>query len=98
MRRKISYASCRRWRRFQKRRKEAPLHRLSPSITLISLYLSLNLSALTRSKKEMKIQNKRIRKEEPLHYTTLKDRKPSLILNLLGFQASAAIFIGKRDF
>ena len=41
----------------------------------------------------MKIQKK---KEEHLHYTTLKERKPSLIQNLLPFQVSAGVYIGER--
>jgi len=38
----------------------------------------------------MKIQKK---EEEHLHYTTLKDRKPSLIPNLLVFRASTGLYI-----
>ena len=96
MRRNTSQASCRRWRRLHWRRKETPLHRLSLSIISISLYLSLNLSVLL---KDLKRKWKYKRKEqEHLHYTTLKDRKPSLILNLLPFQAFAGVFIGKRGF
>ena len=44
----------------------------------------------------MKIQNKR--KEENLHYPTLKDRKPSLKTKLLAFRPNPALFIGKRWF
>jgi len=39
----------------------------------------------------MKIQKKR-------RTPTLKDRKPSLILNLLAFRASAGVYIGERGF
>ena len=78
-------------------RKEAPLHRLSPSITSISLYLSLNLSALLQDLKR-KWKYKRKKEEEHLHYTTLEDRKLSLNPNLLSFWPNPAIFIGKRRF
>jgi len=44
----------------------------------------------------MKIQKKR--KEEYLHYPTLKGRKPNIFLNLLAFQVSAGPFIGTRSF
>jgi len=45
---------------------------LSPSITSISLYLSLNhLSPTIRSKQNKNIKEKK-REEEYLHYTTLK--------------------------
>ena len=44
----------------------------------------------------MKIQNKR--KEEHLHCTTLKERKSSLLADLLAFQVSAGLYIGKKSF
>jgi len=69
MRKKVSQAWCRRWRRLHWRRKEAPLHRLSPSITSIPLYLSESLSPTTRSKKKWKYKRN---EEEHLHYTILK--------------------------
>ena len=72
-RRNVSQASCRRWRRLHWRRlhwrrKEAPLHRLSSSITSIPLYLSLNLSALLQDLKR-KENTKEMKKNT---YTTLK--------------------------
>jgi len=45
----------------------------------------------------MKIQ-KKIRKEEHRHYTTLKERKPSLVDYLLASRASVGLYIGKRSF
>ena len=73
MRRRSSQASCRRWRRLHWRRKEAPLHRLSPSITSIPLYLSLNLSALLQD-----LKGKENTKEIKWRTPTLKHRNPSL--------------------
>ena len=54
-----------------------------------------SLSPTTRFKNKLKIQKK---EEEYLHYTTLKDKKPSLILNLPLFRASVEVFISKRGF
>ena len=38
------------------------------------------------------------KEEEHLYYTTLKDRKPSLISNMLAFWASTGVYIGERGF
>ena len=77
-RRKVSKASCRRWRRFHRRRKEAPLHRLSPSITSIPLYLSLNLSALLQDLKRNENTREMIWRAPT--YTNLKHRKNQQLL------------------
>ena len=94
-RKKVSQASCRRWRRLQWRRKEIILHRLSLSITSISIFLSLNLSALLQDLKT-KCKYKR-KEEEHLHYPTLKHRKPSLKVKTASFLVSAGLFISERS-
>ena len=78
MRRKTSKKSCRWWRRLHWKRKEAPLYRLSPSITSIPLYLSLNLSALMHALKRK--ENTREIKWRASTYTNLKHRKNQKLL------------------
>ena len=95
-RRKVSQTSCKRWRRLHWRRKEAPLHRLSPSITSISLYLSLNLSALLQDLKRK--ENTKEKKGRTPTYTTLKHGNPSLKSKTLPFWTSAGVYIGEGGF
>jgi len=90
-RRKVSQASCGRWRRLHWRRKEAPLHRLSPSITSIPLYLSLNLSALLQDLKR-KENTKEMKWITPT-YTTLKHRNSGLKSKTAPFRSSTGVFI-----
>ena len=61
-----------------------------------SLSLSESLSPTIRSKNEIQIQKKR--KEEHLHYPTLKHRNPSLKSKTASFWTSTGVFIGIREF
>ena len=80
-------------------KKGGRLHRLSPSLTSISLFLSLNLFALIHeSKKKWKYKRKKKKRKEHLHYTTLKERKPSYCSPSLGLRSINAVFIGMGRF
>jgi len=48
--------------------------------------------------KENENTKERRRRIPTLHYTTLKKRKPSLLTDLLSFQVSTGLYIGKRSF
>ena len=62
-------------------------------VTIYYINLSLNLSALIH---DLKRNENTEEKKEHLHYPTLKDRKPNLILNLLAFQAFAGFLYAKE--
>ena len=58
--------------------------------------LKENKNTKEKKRKEKKRKEKK-RKKEHLHYTTVKERKPSLLADLLASQVSAGVYIGKES-